>query len=161
MNQLFQYTTKIGQIRQIEVIRGNLDKLELHADLLVCSAFKNDYMPSHSSLIGALMEAYGISVERLAEKPDMNLKDLGIWISTPLEQAPFKRIACLEMEGQESRLQTYFETVFFSLFKANRLGYGIETIAMPLIGSGNQAMDRADIFVPLIAEALNAFECKR
>lgn len=158
MQKTFYYTTKSGQKRSVEVYCGELEELELRADLLVCSAFLHNYRPSRSSLIGTLDRAYGISVEALAAQPEIDMQEFGIWISKPIADAPFRRIACLEMEGKEQKLQSYFETVFFALASGNRRGCKIKTIALPLVGTGNQAMNPKDIFVPLIAESLYAFE---
>ncbi len=158
MQQSFCYMTKSGRKRNIEVYCGELEELDLQADLLVCSAFLHNYMPSQSSLIGTLQRTYGISVESLAAQPEVDMRELGIWISGPVADAPFRRIACLEMEGREQKLQSYFETVFFALASGNRRGCKIRTIALPLVGTGNQAMNPQDIFVPLIAESLYGFE---
>ena len=160
MRKVFNFTTKNGQVKELEMLCGDLAELDLKADMVVCSAFKNNYMPSRSSLIGTLQHNYGISVAQLAEKPAMNLKDLGIWISESIEVAntPFKRLACVEMIDREEKLQTLFETVFFAVFKGIRNGYRTETIALPLIGTGNQEIGKNEIFVPLIAECLNAFD---
>lgn len=154
----YYYYTRAGQKRQIDLYCGSLEELDFETDLLICSAFKNSYFPNENTLIGTLQKNYNISVGELAKNPDMNMKDLGIWFSKPLPNSPFHRIACLEMEEYREKMQSYFETVFFSLFKGNRMGYGIENLAMPLIGTGNQSMDKMEVFIPLITESLNAFE---
>ena len=83
--------------KTIRVICGELRDIDMQVDLLVCSAFKNDYIPTRTSLIGALYWNYGISVGALAAMPALNLKDLGVWVSGPVECAKFGRIACVEI----------------------------------------------------------------
>ena len=89
--QDFTINTPWGE-KSIRVFCGNVTALE-QADLLVCSAFRGDYMPTPTSLIGALYRERCISVADLAKAPALNLKDLGVWISAPLIGQPFGRIA--------------------------------------------------------------------
>jgi hypothetical protein len=88
--------------RRIALYEGDLSAIpkEHHSDILIVSAFPNDYFPTQTSLIGAL-DRKGISVSRLALKKAHDLRSTSaFWISHPLEGAPTSmnigRIACFE-----------------------------------------------------------------
>lgn len=156
MENLFKLTTEAGQTKYIEILCGTLEELRISADLLICSAFKNDYLATKTSLIGCLHRSFHISVASLATNPDLNMKDLGVWISQPISGASFKRIGCVEMSDYRDSLQSLFETLFFAIYKANHKGFEIETIALPLLGTGNQKMKNENIFQPLWTECVSA-----
>lgn len=157
MRNRFELTTQTGQKREIEIVCGNFENLGICADLLICSAFKGDYMVTRTSLIGCLYRSFHISVRELAAHPELDLKDLGVWISQSIANQPFLRIGCVEMSDYRNSVQSLFETLFFAISRANARGFAIETIALPLLGTGNQGMDDESIFLPLWAECVSAF----
>ena len=65
-------------------------------DIVVCSAFKNDYYPVYDTLIGALYYNKDISVDDLSKNPEIDLKSFGGWLSNETNTS-FKRIACVEI----------------------------------------------------------------
>src|SRR5688572_27742587 len=72
--------------RRVELLKGDLSDLPRHEwfDAIVVSAFKRNYYPSRSSLIGAL-HGRGISVEDLAQnKVQDHTEQLGTWLSAPV-----------------------------------------------------------------------------
>lgn len=84
--------------RKIEIYQGDLTALtpDEAVDILVVSAFPNDYTPTPDSLIGALFEK-GISVEQLANNKAQDLRETSsCWISQEIINPPpgieFKRI---------------------------------------------------------------------
>jgi hypothetical protein len=88
--------------RKIEIYQGDLTALtpDEAVDILVVSAFPNDYTPTPDSLIGALFEK-GISVEQLANNKAQDLRETSsCWISQEIINPPpgieFKRILCFE-----------------------------------------------------------------
>jgi hypothetical protein len=76
-----------GQItRRIALYEGDLTAIpkEHRADILVISAFPEDYHPSRSSLIGAL-ERNGLSVNQLATTKAHDLRTAcAFWIFNPI-----------------------------------------------------------------------------
>lgn len=79
--------------KTIKVFCGDITVLPERVDLIVCSAFKNDYATTSSSLIGSLHRKCGISVAYLSQTPSLNLKDLGIWVSQT--QIRLKQFVCV------------------------------------------------------------------
>ena len=158
--QNFTITTPWGE-KSIRVFCGNVTALE-QADLLVCSAFRGDYMPTPTSLIGALYRERCISVADLAKAPALNLKDLGVWISAPLIGQPFGRIACVEIlsrfrqEITENELRSLYDTLFFAVKKCTALGISIRSVALPVLGAGNQRIAFEKSLVPLLTECMSA-----
>ena len=79
--------------RRIALYEGDLSSIppEHHVDILVASAFPDDYNPSPTSLIGAL-HRQGLSVAELARDKLHDLrKTCGFWISKPID-GPLRRV---------------------------------------------------------------------
>lgn len=76
-----QIETKTG-IKEFELIHGDITALPFKVDLLCISAFRNDYAPTHSSVVGHLHRK-GINVERLSHQLYLDFKaSLGVWVSS-------------------------------------------------------------------------------
>ena len=62
-------------LEQIQLLHGDLTDIPSHfaVHLLVISAFPNDYIPTPTSLIGALHRK-GVNVDSLARKKDRDLR---------------------------------------------------------------------------------------
>lgn len=161
MNHVFD--TKWGQ-KTIRVMCGDVTDHSEQVDLLVCSAFKNDYVPTYTSLIGSLYWNCGISVEDLSHNPALNLKDLGVWVSKPIENSFMQRIACVEIldyYGQAitaDQLRSLYDTLFFAVKKCSMLGYPVKTLAMHVLGTGDQNIELEKSLMSLLIECLSAFQ---
>jgi len=68
-------------------------------NILVCSAFKNDYAATARSLIGALWLQRKISVSALAADPAIDLKEYGCWLSNTIDDNFIQRGIKIQKPG--------------------------------------------------------------
>ena len=106
-------------------------------DLIIVSAFPNNYTPTQWSIIGSLFRK-GLSVADLAKDKAVDLRETtGFWLSRPLTNAPVgvHRILCFEPAFLGGRPAEVVGTLFRGLFPF--LPEGQETtIAMAVIATG-------------------------
>ena len=131
-----------GIMRRVGLYHGDIAAIpaEHRVDLLVVSAFPNDYLETPASLIGALGRA-GLSVGRLAQDKAIDLRATsGFWLSKPLgplsESFQAARVACFEpltLGVPESVVGHLFRGLFPFLDFRNE-----STVAMPLLATGDQ-----------------------
>jgi ADP-ribosyl-[dinitrogen reductase] hydrolase len=147
--------------RVIEVLEGDLTKLPPgnRFDVLVVSAFPNDYAPTPGSLIGSL-HGRGLSVERLSIDKEFDLRSgFSCWLSRriPVELGlGFDRILCYEPteagQGPADRIEDIFRALApFVGLPENP----VTSVAMPLIACGDQRTPVAMIAEPLIRAAVH------
>ena len=145
--------------RRVELHRGDLTTLgpKEAVDVLVVSAFRGDYAPTRTSLIGALQRNRKISVDRLAREKAVDLRDyFSCWLSEDLTaRCPgcgFKRLLCFEPD-------TDAHEVVDHLFQALAPFLGgklrLSTVAMPLLATGAMGSTAQDLLPPLIGEAVS------
>lgn len=162
-----EFRAASGQKKTLRVVLGDLCDAEGRYDVVVCSAFRDNYRPTRGTLVGALWERRGISVTELAREPELDLKAMGCWLSRELE-GTFRRIACVELLTYQKRhdqrlfcsalLKGAFSTLRFVLEQADLRGIPVSRVALPLLGTGNQKLAVADIAGPLINQCLRALE---
>ncbi len=155
--------------RQIRIFAGDLTESPVDYDVVVCSAFKNDYVPVWDTLIGSLYYNRGISVEALAEEPAINMRKDGGWLSSEL-QGSIRRVACIELMDlkevfnlcKEEDIVPLLKSAFLALRqlleKAEEQGISIRRIAMPTLGTGNQGIDMEYMAVPLFSQCMKMFK---
>jgi hypothetical protein len=143
--------------RQIQLAVGDITDTpeNLACDAIVVSSFPGNYVPTRTSVIGALSRK-GLSVEDLARKKDSDLrKDFGCWLSHELPPRPglsFKRLLCFE-----TALRGQAPDVIGDLFRAiEPFALGppyLQSVAIPLLGAGNQGYDASVVANALLAES--------
>ena len=127
-------------------------------DVLVVSAFPNDYAPSRRSLIGAL-DRKGVSVHELALDKAADLPGaLSCWMSHEIESVDpgiqFKRILCFEplVRGRPPEV---VGDIFRSLIPFLGDDPPIHSVAMPLVATGDQNVPVARMIDPLLDAAVH------
>lgn len=128
--------------RRIALYEGDLTAIpkEHRADILVVSAFPDNYVPTSTSLIGSLYSR-GLSVDDLAKVKAHDLRaTCGFWLSNPIDGAAAAlnvgRIACFEplmLGSAASIVGDLFRGLF--PFLDDRKD---QVVAMPVLAAGNQ-----------------------
>jgi len=128
----------------IELYLGDLSAIpkEQKVDIVILSAFPNNYAPTPNTLIGSL-DQKGLSVAKLAEDKDMDLrKTLWCWFSKELskdqvEKFNFSRILCFEPEEKRDNAAEFVADIFRCL---NNFVFDddVNHVAMPAVAAGNQ-----------------------
>ncbi|MBP6872893.1 MAG: DUF4145 domain-containing protein [Bacteroidales bacterium] len=145
--------------KTIELYYGDLTQMDFPVDCIVASAYRGGYHPTKGSLLGALHYNLGILAEDLMDHIDINLAEpLNVWISKELDHYDFKRLAFVEIVG------TYqpFEQSIRNLFSLVRICevYDIElnSIAMPILGTGQQRIPPEMIMPVLLEHSIKALQ---
>lgn len=126
-------------------------------DILVVSAFHDDYVPTDSSLIGALHNK-GISVEKLAENKAADLRSwCCCWMSRDIEGPlppglSFRRILCFEPD-KRGEPPTLVEDLFRGLAPFLNDSQPSYTVTMPLVTTGNQMVPIPAMLAALVRNA--------
>jgi hypothetical protein len=142
--------------RRIGLYVGNVVEIpESEAvDLLVVSAFPDDYTPTGTSAIGAL-EGKGISVASLARDKATDLREFSsCWLSQEIRspEVHFRRILCFE-PAVRGHAPEVVGDVFRSIFPiATTSAPGLK-IAMPILASGAQGEPKAQMLECILTAA--------
>lgn len=149
--------------RRIELLQGDLTELGADEgfDLLVVSAFPDDYLPTRTSLIGALHRK-GLSVAALAKDKSVDLRDnFSCWLSKPLSPTDpglrFTRILCFEPSKRGAPPEVVGD-IFRALMPILAEEPDINSIALPIVAAGNQGCSVAEMLPPLLDAALGWLE---
>lgn len=144
--------------RRVELFHGDLSKIphDEAVDVLVVSAYPDDYAPTPGSLIGALHRE-GISVRDLAQRKSVDLRHaFACWLSEDLggaaERVGFRRILCFEPRFRGAPESVVGE-IFQSLMPVVHGSPPIRTLAMPLVASGDQGVPVETMLTPLLEAA--------
>jgi hypothetical protein len=153
----------VSEEKRIDLCQGDLTSLEPEeaVDVLVISAFPNDYTPTPASLIGALHRK-GISVSSLAKKKASDLREaFSCWLSqeivSPDPGIQFKRILCFEPQVKGKPPEVVGD-IFRSLAPFIAEEDPINTVAMPIVSAGDQNVSVHDILFPLLEAAVHWME---
>ncbi len=158
MNVLYTATVSTAHgDKTISVISGSATELTERVDILTTSAFKRNYAPVPGTLLGALYKS-GIDVAELSLEPHLDLREIcNVWLSKKTDGS-IGRIGCLEMRGFDrytsENVLKCIKAYFQMLDIAATSGVVMKTVAMPLLGSGNQAISSKLTLIPIINECI-------
>jgi hypothetical protein len=145
---------KTGKGKSLQLLKGDLTDIpnEHRVDVLVVSAFPYDYIPTHTSLIGALYYK-GLSVEDLSYNKEIDIRKYSYcWLSKELEYPNIKRILCFE-PTERNNPYSLIAGIFQSLMLIAKTN-SIKIIAMPLIMTGDQNYSNQLVVNELIETSL-------
>ena len=155
-----QVETKTG-IKEFELVQGDITNLPFATDLLCVSAFKYNYTPTDASIIGQLYRK-GIDVGLLSKRPSLDFRDsLGIWVSKELENKSFKRIICVELIGTNNLFIESVRNLFAVISALEIQGQKNRSIALPMIGAGDQSIDEKLVIPTLLDVSLDFLRYSR
>lgn len=148
-------------LKTIEIHNIDISKLNFNVDVLVISAYHNQYYPAPNTVIKALSDNYEIVIEELAKKPLLDLRSsLHCWVSDEITDKPFKYILCIEgiktsiekYGTGENALDDLFGTISLLQYKKIKAS----SIALPILGAGFQNNVIEVILPQLIKKAIDS-----
>jgi hypothetical protein len=158
MHLLGSLAFHVGSAQKLlELFQGDLAAMNPHdgVDVLVVSAFPNDYTPTATSLIGALHGA-GVSVGDLATRPRYDLREYwASWLSEDVQGQGFRRILCYE-PAHRAADEHGVDAIFRALAPFVGMKNGARRIALPVVGTGDRGRPIAEVLPPLLQSAYEA-----
>lgn len=148
--------------KTIEVWCHDVTTFPVNLDLLTISAFHKSYNVQTRTMIGALYHQNGIDTNLYAGAPYMDLRDsAGCWLSAPVAKTEYNqhidRLGCIELSGSrttEEEILLRIKSYCHFLDIAADSGVKMDTLGMPVIGTGNQKLDMNKILLPLSSEVV-------
>lgn len=157
--------TEFGQ-KEIQVYYGDIMEFDGDIDILTTSAFVNSYAPTPRTVFKALHD-HGISVAALAADPEIDLRPpCRTWLSREVgpSASRIRRIGCVEFNSYADRLsgtdtlrQSSLNSIrayFAMLDLAAVYNIKMDTVVLPLLGSGSQHIAPKLMIVPLVSECV-------
>lgn len=146
-------------VKTIEIYSGDIVNSELLTDVLVVSAFEENYQPRTQTLIGSLYFDKGIDIKKLSLAPQIDLrKPLNCWLSVAIPDNNIKRVLCIEALSKNEDLEERFTDLFACLSLIDYKGISTKSIMMPLLGTGKQHDNLSTILKALVPLAIEALE---
>lgn len=151
---------KNGKQKTIQLFYGDLSAIPAQegVDLLIVSAFPDDYTPNPGSVIGSLYQ-HGLSVAELAADKETDLRgQLNCWLSRPLSESEqslmhFRQLVCFEPHGNTGDPAEAVGNIFRCL-NYFALDETFNIVAMPVVASGNQKMPFRKMMPVLLKAAI-------
>ena len=152
------YIEHHGKRRCVNLAVGDLANLpqEHSVDAIIVSAFPDDYVPMQRTLIAALNRK-GISIGDLSKRKAVDLRQFSsCWLSGVIDQhdAGFQRILCFE-PAYRGKATEVVGDIFRSIIPFTTGEPPINSIAMPLVATGDQGEDRNEMLRALVDAAVH------
>jgi len=160
MQMIDQLTVSDGsRTRSVSFWHGNPADIDRAnpVDLIVVSAFRDNYVPTPISIIGAL-DRRGLSVAQLAKHKAIDLRETtGFWLSellpTNTSQVGVSRILCFEPHFLGDSPTAVVGSLFRGLFPFLPEAEPQSTVAMAVIATGAIGADPAEMLRALVTAA--------
>jgi len=164
MAKIYSVEIEAQTKKEISVYCDDATAFEEPIDILTVSAFIGSYEPTPYTIFEALYKC-GIDMLKLAQSPEIDLRDpCHIWLSREIaaQQTKLRHIGCIELLSNpfsnayqtENDMIRSIRSYFFMLDIAWLHGVKMDTVALPLLGSGSQNISPELILVPLINECV-------
>jgi len=150
--------------KELAVYCCDICAFDQEISILTTSAYVNSYYPTPRSVFGAL-NTHGISVQKLAMDPEIDLRpSCHTWLSKaiPSSDTAIRRIGCIELIGGaydytkiEQSMINSIRAYFSMLDIAAIYDIDMETVALPLLGSGDQHISAKLMLIPLLNECIS------
>jgi hypothetical protein len=141
--------------RTFELYHGDVTQLDFKIDVLAISAFKGNYEPLAGTVIGALWQSCQINVKALSEQREFDLVDaFGCWVAQAAPNTKFERLLCAELVGGKFQINEVIENLFVVLSILEMKGIKAHTLALPVLGAGNQRQDPSVVIKELLDGSL-------
>ena len=139
-------------VRSFELWYGDVTNLDFTVDLLVISAVGSDFSPLSGTVIGALSNRLGISVERLSTEPELEfIQPLGhLWVSKIVDPNRIGRIMCVEIPYGGINASQIVQQAFCSLPMLEARGLLLKTICLPVLGTGGHGLITEGVLRPIL-----------
>ena len=149
--------------KSLSVAVGDVSSWQGALDVMTVSAFCGSYRPVPNTMMAAL-QAQNISVSALADSPALDLRKLShVWLSEPIHGSslPIGRVGCIEMlsmgdlsQAREAEILSSIRAYFRMLDLASVSGVPIHSLALPILGSGEQKIALELIALPMLNECI-------
>lgn len=147
--------------KKLELHLGDITNLGFPVELLTVSAFRNSYSPTPGTVMESLYRR-GIHVQNLSRVPELDFRqNLGIWLSGATGVEGIGRLVCLEVIGRVFTFREALHNLFSFLNILETRGVQYSSIAIPMLGTGNQGFDKAEVIPALLDESLRFLQIAR
>jgi hypothetical protein len=153
-------------LKSIGLISEDLTDLPITVDVLVIGVYRGSYNPHKGTLIETLYNI-GINLKKLAEEPELDMrKSCGIWLSKEIMHNKIHRIACVEFVSYGEKIsdkiiEKRLNAIFSMIAASQHMGININSISMPLLGTGKIKIDPKRIIKVLLEKSRNGLESLR
>jgi hypothetical protein len=150
-----------GTERVIELLYGDIAHLpaDHHVDVVAVSAFPDDYTPAPGTVLQALHQN-GVSVRQLAGSKQLDMRhDFSSWLSKPISgNAAFRHILCIESRWRGTLPQIITDDIFGAIAPLFLTDFPNGSLAMPILGTGNQGWPVQEMLECLLLAAVSWIE---
>lgn len=153
-------------LKTFEIICTDILSIKNPTDILIISAFQNEYRPFPGTLIADL-NSVGINVENLARQPLIDMRSTQhVWMSKKIVSGKtfLRQLACVELSPKKGifiKMKTVKERIkalFAMLAAAHYAGIPIKNVIMPILGTNAQDYSPKIMAELLLTEGYHALE---